>query len=50
MTDQEKIVTAGLILGLVLSTVGLTVALGAGWAALWAGILLIAGALKLDAG
>jgi hypothetical protein len=50
MTDQEKVVLVGLVLGFALSTVGLALVLGAGWAAVWSGLLLIAGALKLDAG
>lgn len=50
MTDQEKVVVICLILGFALSTVGVAIALGTGWAGVWAGLLLIGGALKLDAG
>ena len=50
MTGQERAVLLFLVLGFAVSTVGVCVALGAGWGSLWAGLLLMAGALKLDAG
>lgn len=49
MTHTEKVTVVLLFVGYVVSVVGITLALGAGWALLWAGLLLIAGALFLDA-
>jgi hypothetical protein len=50
VSNVEKIVAVGLVLGWVLSGVGLCMALGAGWAAVWAGILMMVAALMFDAG
>lgn len=49
MTNLEKVVLVGLVVGAAVSAVGIATALGAGWAELWVGLLLIAGALGLDA-